>query len=96
MQVKAFLSGTDLPECELREGLFEPDVLSRVPVDVCRRHNAIPVSNAGTGLVVAVADPSAERLRALGSEIGCAIEPVLAAESAIKRVLDEQYGEPEP
>ncbi len=81
----------DLSEYEIDE-----DVLKLVSADVCERHKIIPVSRAGSSLIVAMADPS--NLHAIDDIkflTGYNVEPVVASESAIVAAIERAYAAPE-
>jgi type IV pilus assembly protein PilB len=81
----------DLAEFEIDE-----EVLKLVNQEVCDRHRIIPVSRAGSTLIVAMADPS--NLHAIDDIkflTGYNVEPVVASESAILGAIEASYGQPE-
>ncbi len=64
--------------------------------DVCLRHKIIPVSRAGSTLIVAMADPS--NLHAIDDIkflTGFNVEPVVASENAIVQAIEGAYAAPE-
>ena len=70
-----------------------PDMFEKIPDDVARRFRAVPVSDDGTYLSVAVADPlDFEVLDSLPHILGREINPVCATASAIAKVIHENYG----
>ncbi len=81
----------DLTEFEIDE-----EVLKLVNQDVCLRHRIIPVSRAGSTLIVAMADPS--NLHAIDDIkflTGFNVEPVVASENAIIQAIEGAYAAPE-
>ncbi len=75
---------------------IEKDVLKLITQDVCERHKIIPVSRAGTSLIVAMADPS--NLHAIDDVkflTGYNVEPVVASEAAIMAAIERSYQAPE-
>ena len=77
---------------ELRDMTIDADVLKLVPHEICDRHKIIPVSRAGSSLIVAMADPS--NLHAIDDvkfTTGYNVEPVVASESAIAEAIDRHY-----
>ncbi|MCA9605155.1 MAG: Flp pilus assembly complex ATPase component TadA, partial [Myxococcales bacterium] len=81
----------DLSEFEIDE-----EVLKLVNQDVCLRHKIIPVSRAGSTLIVAMADPS--NLHAIDDIkflTGFNVEPVVASENAIVQAIEGAYAAPE-
>ena len=81
----------DLGEYEIHK-----DVLKLIGQDVCERHRIIPVSRAGSSLIVAMADPS--NLHAIDDIkflTGLNVEPVVASEAAIMAAIERSYTAPE-
>src|SRR5690242_2581030 len=81
----------DLAEFEIDE-----EVIKLVSKEVCDRHRIIPVSRAGSTLIVAMADPS--NLHAIDDIkflTGYNVEPVVASEAAIIAAIEGNYGQPE-
>ena len=82
---------------DLRKVSVDPDVLSKISIDVAKRYNVFPVAfkEEENIVVLAVANPNdmilADQIRAfLGGEYE--IEFMVAEESEIMRVVDEYYG----
>jgi type IV pilus assembly protein PilB len=81
---------------DLGEYEIDQDVLKLVSADVCHRHKIIPVSRAGSSLIVAMADPS--NLHAIDDIkflTGYNVEPVVASEAAILASIERSYAAPE-
>tara|TARA_B100001750_G_scaffold27027_1_gene17869 strand:- start:325 stop:2028 length:1704 start_codon:yes stop_codon:yes gene_type:complete len=81
---------------ELADYEIEPEVLKLITQDVCERHKIIPVSRAGSSLIVAMADPS--NLHAIDDVkflTGYNVEPVVASEAAIMAALERSHQAPE-
>jgi type IV pilus assembly protein PilB len=81
---------------DLGEYEIDADVLKLVTKDVCERHKIIPVSRAGSSLIVAMADPS--NLHAIDDIkflTGYNVEPVVASEVAIAHAVERSYTAPE-
>ena len=81
---------------DLGEYEIDPDVLKLVTQDVCERHKIIPVSRAGSSLIVAMADPS--NLHAIDDIkflTGYNVEPVVSSEVAILAAIERSYAAPE-
>ena len=81
---------------ELADYEIEPEVLKLITQDVCERHKIIPVSRAGSSLIVAMADPS--NLHAIDDVkflTGYNVEPVVASEAAIMAALEWSHQAPE-
>jgi type IV pilus assembly protein PilB len=80
----------------LEEFDIDEDVVKLVPKDVCQRHGLIPVSRAGSSLIVAMSDPS--NLHAVDDIkflTGYNVEPVVAPITAIERAVLRYYAGPE-
>ncbi len=81
---------------DLNEFEIDEEVLKLVTQDVCERHRIIPVSRAGSTLIVAMADPS--NLHAIDDIkflTGYNVEPVVASEAAILAAVEASYRAPE-
>ncbi|MEK6628654.1 MAG: type IV-A pilus assembly ATPase PilB [Bdellovibrionota bacterium] len=81
------LPGVDVAQFDIDQAITT--IVSR---DFCEKHCVIPLSKAGTTLVVAFTDPSnlqvRDDLRYLSK---CKIQPVVATESAILQAIDKYY-----
>ena len=81
---------------DLGDYAIEPEVLKLITQEVCERHKIIPVSRAGTSLIVAMADPS--NLHAIDDVkflTGFNVEPVVASEAAIMAAIERSHQAPE-
>ncbi|MEM1415744.1 MAG: type IV-A pilus assembly ATPase PilB [Myxococcota bacterium] len=81
---------------DLSEYEIEPEVIKLIGQDVAERHKIIPVSRAGSSLIVAMADPS--NLHAIDDIkflTGYNVEPVVASEAAIQAAIERTYRAPE-
>ncbi|MEM9070370.1 MAG: type IV-A pilus assembly ATPase PilB [Myxococcota bacterium] len=81
---------------DLSEYDIDEEVLKLITADVCERHKIIPVSRAGSSLIVAMADPS--NLHAIDDIkflTGYNVEPVVSSESAIMAAIERAYAAPE-
>jgi type IV pilus assembly protein PilB len=77
---------------DLRSATPEPDALSHLAAETARRLTALPISVAEDGaLIVAVADPSPELLAAVESAAAGRIVIRIAAESDLRRMIDNTY-----
>jgi len=94
-QITEFLSQQyRVQAVDLREYEIDPEVLKLVPHEVCERHKILPVSRAGSSLIVAMADPS--NLNAIDDikfTTGYNVEPVVASEAAIMEAVDRYYSQ---
>jgi type IV pilus assembly protein PilB len=76
----------------LDEFEIDEDVIKLVPKDVCLRHGLIPVSRAGSSLIVAMSDPS--NLHAIDDIkflTGYNVEPVVAPLASIEETIARYY-----
>jgi type IV pilus assembly protein PilB len=77
----------------LEDHAFDPETLKLVARDQCEKHRLIPISRAGSTLVVAMANPG--DLRAIDDVkflTGFNVEPVVALEGAIVAAIERFYG----
>jgi type IV pilus assembly protein PilB len=81
------------PAIDLNSFEVEQDALSLLTVEQCRKHTVIPVSRAGSSLVVAFADPANIFIKDdIAFLTRCKIQPVVALDIEIKRAIDKYYG----
>jgi type IV pilus assembly protein PilB len=81
-----------VPAVNLDEFEIDPEVIKLVPKEVCEKNKIIPLSRAGSQIVVAMADPT--NLHAIDDIkflTGLAVEPVVAGEGAIAQAIDRNY-----
>ena len=74
---------------------IESSIIEFIPKEVAERHKIIPVSRAGTSLVVAMIDPT--NLHAIDDVkflTGYNVEPVVAAEASIEKAIEKYYAAP--
>ncbi|MBX3192122.1 MAG: hypothetical protein KF819_34355 [Labilithrix sp.] len=82
-----------IPTIRLEEYEIDRAVIALVPEELCKRHTLIPVSRAGSSLIVAMADPKdAAALEALEAHTSFVIEPVISTELAIFTAIAKHYG----
>lgn len=81
-----------LPGVDVAQFEIDQTVLSLLNRDFCEKNSIIPLSQAGTTLVVAFSDPSnlqvRDDLRYLSK---CKIQPVVATESSIANAISKYY-----
>lgn len=81
-----------VPGVDLSQIDIERETLNLVGRDFCEKHNIIPISKAGTTLVVAFADTTnievRDQLRFLTK---CKIQPVLATDLSIANAIDKFF-----
>jgi hypothetical protein len=92
-EVAAFLSmQSRVPMINLDEYEIDPEVLALVPVELCTTHLVLPVSRAGSSLIVAMVDPNDDFLRdTLAAATGFAIEPVIAPKNMLRAAIARCY-----
>jgi type IV pilus assembly protein PilB len=81
-----------VPAVNLEEYEIDAEVLKLVSRDVCEKHRIIPVSRAGSSLIMAMADPT--NLHAIDDIkflTGFNVEPVVASETAILAAVERYY-----
>ncbi len=81
-----------VPAVNLEDFEIDPDVIKLIPKEVCEKHKIIPISRAGSQVVVAMADPT--NLHAIDDIkflTGFAVEPVVAGEGAIASAVERYY-----
>ncbi|MCU0661885.1 MAG: type IV-A pilus assembly ATPase PilB [Myxococcota bacterium] len=91
-----FLSSQyNVPAIDLSQYEIEPEILELISKEVCERHKIIPVSRAGTSLILAMSDPT--NLHAIDDVkflTGYNIEPVVASQASIEAALEKHYSVP--
>jgi type IV pilus assembly protein PilB len=94
-QITEFLSQQyRVQAVDLREYEIDMEVLKLIPHEMCERHRILPVSRAGSSLIVAMADPS--NLNAIDDikfTTGYNVEPVVASEAAIMEAIDRYHNQ---
>jgi type IV pilus assembly protein PilB len=92
-EITNFLSAQyRVPAVNLEEYEIDQEVLKLVSRDVCDKHKIIPVSRAGSSLIMAMADPT--NLHAIDDIkflTGFNVEPVVASETAIQAAVERYY-----
>jgi len=92
-EITNFLSAQyRVPAVNLDEYEIDQDVLKLVSREVCDKHKIIPVSRAGSSLIMAMADPT--NLHAIDDIkflTGFNVEPVVASETAIQAAVERYY-----
>ncbi len=92
-EITSFLSQQyRVPTVNLEEYEIEADILKLVSREQCEKHRVIPISRAGSSLVVAMADPTnLNAIDDLKFLTGYNIEPVIASETAIVGAVEKYY-----
>jgi type IV pilus assembly protein PilB len=79
---------------DLKEYEIDPEVIKLISQEMCERHKILPVSRAGSALIVAMADPS--NLHAIDDikfTTGYNVEPVVASEASITEAIERYYAQ---
>src|SRR5271156_5603542 len=83
-----------VPTINLDEYEIDADILKLVAKDQCEKHRVVPVSRAGSSLIVAMADPTnLNAIDDLKFLTGYNIEPVIASETAIHNAIEKYYNQ---
>jgi type IV pilus assembly protein PilB len=94
-QITDFLSQQyKVQAVDLREYEIDTEVLKLISQEMCERHKIIPVSRAGSSLIVAMADPS--NLHAIDDikfTTGYNVEPVVSSEASITEAIERYYAQ---
>ena len=81
-----------VPAINLDEFEIDPAVIQLIPEEVANKHGVVPVNRAGSTLILATSDPSnIFALDDIKFLTGYNIQPVVAAEEAIRRSIDKCY-----
>jgi len=102
LQKLGFLSDTEItnflsaqyrvPTINLEEYEIDADIVKLVSKEQCEKHKVVPVSRAGSSLVVAMADPTnLNAIDDLKFLTGFNVEPVIASEAAILAAIERYY-----
>jgi type IV pilus assembly protein PilB len=92
-EITSFLSQQyRVPTVNLEEYEIDADILKLVSKEQCEKHKVVPVSRAGSSLIVAMADPTnLNAIDDLKFLTGYNIEPVIASETAILSAVEKYY-----
>jgi type IV pilus assembly protein PilB len=81
-----------VPTVNLEEYEIDAEILKLVSKEQCEKHRVVPVSRAGSSLIVAMADPTnLNAIDDLKFLTGYNIEPVIASETAIVQAVEKYY-----
>jgi len=81
-----------VPTVNLDEYEVDADILKLVAREQCEKHRVIPLSRAGSNLVVAMADPTnLNAIDDLKFLTGYNIDPVIASETAIQAAIERYF-----
>ena len=81
-----------VPAIDLGAVELDPELGKLVTRDVCERHKVVPISRAGSSLIVAMSDPT--NLHALDDIkflTGLNVEPVVASENSISQTIEKLF-----
>ena len=93
---KVCAAASSMDYIDLANTAIPPNVFEKMPQDVAKRFNVIPVAYDGTYLTVAIADPlNFEVLDSLPHLIGLQILTVCATSTSIKEALNSIYPDEE-
>ena len=82
-----------LPSINLPFFKVDPSVVKLIPPETARKYQVLPLSREGTTLTVATIDPTdVLAMDDLQFMTGFTIEPVVAAESAVRGAIRKHYG----
>ena len=82
-----------LPRIELGNYLVDPKIVELVPEVLARKYQLIPVLKIGNRLTCAMLDPwNVFALDEIRMKTNLTIEPAVATEQEIEKVLDQYYG----
>ncbi len=94
-EITTFLSQQyRVPSVDLSSVEIDADLARVVTREVCEKHKIIPISRAGSSLIVAMSDPT--NLHAIDDIkflTGYNVEPVVASETAIQTAIDKLFAE---
>ena len=92
-EITNFLSAQyRVPTINLEEFEIDADIVKLVAKEQCEKHKVLPISRAGSSLVVAMADPTnLNAIDDLKFLTGFNVEPVIASESAILAAIERYY-----
>ena len=85
----------NVPSIDLDSYEIEQEVVELIPQEVAEKHKIVPVSRAGSALVVAMMDPT--NLHAIDDVkflTGYNVEPVVASETTIETAIERYYATP--
>jgi signal transduction histidine kinase len=80
-----------IPYVDLDRHAIEPTVTRLIPPDMARQHQVMPIAKVDRTLTVAIADPTALVIDDIKGMTGLAVTLMIAAEGAIRRVIERYY-----
>ena len=83
----------DMPAVDLSNFDVDKSSVDLLPSDVATKFSAVPIRKVGRTLTLAMADPlNLYAIDDIKFIVGLEVQPVVAAESAIKKTIDRFYG----
>ncbi len=83
----------DMPAVDLANFDVDRNSVELLPADVAVKFSAVPIRKVGRTLTLAMADPlNLYAIDDIKFIVGLEVQPVVAAESAIKKTIDRFYG----
>jgi type IV pilus assembly protein PilB len=91
--ITSFLSRQyGVPSINLSHFDIDPNVIKLIPSEIAQKHQVIPINRTGNVLTVAMSDPSnIFAIDDIKFMTGYKVEPVVAAETAIKNAINKHY-----
>jgi type IV pilus assembly protein PilB len=90
--VSALSQGLGLPLIDLKRIKVDSAVLNIIPAQICRHHQIIPISQVGSTMTIAMADPlNIFAIDALRNLTGFKINVVIATPDQILQAIDQFY-----
>ncbi|MBL7130270.1 MAG: Flp pilus assembly complex ATPase component TadA [Candidatus Omnitrophica bacterium] len=81
-----------IPYLDLSRYKFDPKIISLIPGKVSKQYKVVAVSLIGNALTVAMSDPlNIFAIDDLKVVTGCEIDPVIASEKSIHKIIDSYY-----
>jgi len=92
--VASFAESMGVAYMDLRDYVIKPEIFKLISEKTAKKYKAIPLFRIGNSLTVVMADPKdLSALDDIRKETRCAvIEPVMATEIGIGRVIEQYYG----
>ncbi len=81
-----------VPSIDLNAVELDPELGKIVTKEICEKHRIVPISRAGTSLIVAMSDPTnLNAIDAVRFLTTYNVEPVVASENAILAAIDRMF-----
>lgn len=86
-----------VPAVDLAAAEIDREIIKLIPEDVCKKYQILPISRAGSTLIMAMADPSnifaIDDIKFL---TGYNVDTVIASEAAIEGAIEKHHAAPPP